>query len=159
MTEEPAETDAGACAHRTTRRGVLAGAGVVGATALLAACSADAEPGGQPGADTSRQGGGDRGDRPERAIVAVDQVPVGGGFIDTERNVVVTRPAEDDWRAFSATCTHASCLVSSVNADGINCTCHGTTFSATDGSVIRGPAPEPLPSRPIALEDGWIVSA
>lgn len=138
------------------RRRVLAGAGAVGATALLAACG---------GAQGSGQGGEPADDdaldaqRPQGAIVAVDQVPVGGGFINTEQGVVVTRLAEDQWHAFSATCTHASCLVSSVSSSGIVCTCHGSTFSPTDGSVLGGPASSPLPAKAVSVRDGWVVSA
>ena len=155
MSVDPVETDAQAGAPGKTRRRVLAAAGAAGAAALLAACGSETPAEGQTGTGS----GGEEGDRPEGAIVAVDQVPVGGGFIDPDRGVVVTRPAEDQWRAFSATCTHASCLVSSVSSSGIVCTCHGSTFSTTDGSVVGGPAPAPLPAKEVAVADGWVVSA
>jgi cytochrome b6-f complex iron-sulfur subunit len=43
------------------------------------------------------------------------------------------------WRAFSATCTHLPCTVEFVSSE-LYCPCHGATFSATNGSVTRGPA-------------------
>lgn len=174
MTDHPVHTDPRPEARGATRRELLAGAGVVGASALLAACGPEtatgygrestgggqAAPGGPPSTGSPAEGGGDTGpEGGDAAIVAVDDVPVGGGYIDAERDVVVTRPGEDEWRAFSATCTHAGCPVTSV-ADGmINCNCHVSSFSATDGSVLSGPAPAPLPAREITVEDGWVTLA
>ncbi len=43
------------------------------------------------------------------------------------------------WRAFSATCTHRVCTVEFQGSE-LYCPCHGATFSATNGSVTRGPA-------------------
>ena len=43
------------------------------------------------------------------------------------------------WKAFSATCTHRPCTVEFTSSE-IYCPCHGATFSATNGSVTRGPA-------------------
>lgn len=48
------------------------------------------------------------------------------------------------WRAFSAICTHAGCLVS-FTGSSIYCPCHAGYFSPTNGSVQRGPPPSPLP--------------
>lgn len=33
----------------------------------------------------------------------------------------------------------------------INCQCHGSKFSATDGSVVGGPAPSPLPTEELTV--------
>jgi Rieske Fe-S protein len=47
----------------------------------------------------------------------------------------------------------------------IHCPCHGSTFSAVDGSVISGPASSDLPSEPISVEgqdiavDGEVVGS
>ena len=57
--------------------------------------------------------------------------------------VVVTQPSEGVFTGFSAICTHQGCLVTSV-ADGvIDCPCHGSAFSISDGAVLSGPAPPP----------------
>ena len=58
--------------------------------------------------------------------------------------VVVTQPTAGTYKGFSAVCTHRGCTVGKV-ADGvISCPCHGSEFSATDGSVKQGPASKPL---------------
>jgi cytochrome b6-f complex iron-sulfur subunit len=43
------------------------------------------------------------------------------------------------WKAFNATCTHRPCTVDYQSSE-IYCPCHGATFSASNGSVTRGPA-------------------
>lgn len=48
------------------------------------------------------------------------------------------------WKAFSATCTHAPCTVQYGGAQ-IQCPCHGGTFNPSNGSVTSGPPPTPLP--------------
>lgn len=49
------------------------------------------------------------------------------------------------WKAFSATCTHQPCTVGYSSGSSIRCPCHGATFSTSNGSVLGGPAPRPLP--------------
>jgi Rieske Fe-S protein len=49
------------------------------------------------------------------------------------------------WKAFSATCTHQPCTVQYSGASSIRCPCHSATFSTSNGSVLGGPAPKPLP--------------
>jgi Rieske Fe-S protein len=84
---------------------------------------------------------------------------VGGGAIFADRQVVVTQPTAGQFKAFSSTCTHEGCTVSQVSDGTINCPCHGSRFSATDGSVVRGPAESPLPAKNIQVEGDSIVLA
>jgi Rieske Fe-S protein len=82
---------------------------------------------------------------------------VGGGVIGG--GVVVTQPTEGEFRGFSSTCTHQGCTVASV-ADGvISCPCHGSRFSAEDGSVDNGPATAPLPEVAVSVEGENVVRA
>jgi len=58
------------------------------------------------------------------------------------------------WKAFSATCTHAACTVQYASGSPIYCPCHGATFSTSDGSVLGGPAPSPLPEFGVQIQGG-----
>jgi nitrite reductase/ring-hydroxylating ferredoxin subunit len=78
--------------------------------------------------------------------VATADVPVGGGVILASRNVVVTQPKKGEFEGFSATCTHAGCTLASVASGTINCGCHGSQFSITDGSNVAGPSGTPAGS-------------
>lgn len=114
------------------RRDVLKAGAVVGGIAVggaaLVSCSAaeDVEAGVESMGATS--------------TVTVSQIPVAGGYIAEEPPVVLTQPVEGDIKAFTAICPHAGCLVNEVINNEIICPCHGSRFSATDGSVISGPA-------------------
>lgn len=58
--------------------------------------------------------------------------------------VIVIRVAEDDFRAFSAVCTHLACIVSyRPEKRLIWCYCHDGVFDLT-GKNIGGPPPRPL---------------
>jgi len=62
---------------------------------------------------------------------------------------VLTQPEAGSILAFSTTCTHQGCSVSTVADGTINCPCHGSRYRITDGSVARGPAQKPL--APVAI--------
>jgi len=62
------------------------------------------------------------------------------------QNVVVTQPKKGTFEGFSATCTHQGCTLASVAAGTINCGCHGSQFSITDGSNVAGPSGSPAGS-------------
>lgn len=62
--------------------------------------------------------------------------------------------------AFSAICTHLGCtvLTTLTNEGDIPCPCHGSVFDPANGAaVIAGPAPRPLPSLPIKIQDDGTV--
>lgn len=90
-------------------------------------------------------------------VAAVADIPVGGGTVFRERDLVVTQPAAGRFAAFSATCTHQGCAVNAVAEGVIVCPCHGATFAVADGAPVDGPATRPLPTRAIRVEDGSIV--
>lgn len=144
------------------RRTVVAAAGAAGLAAALTACGgsddasdSSAGSGASSGPQDNNQtgsggsGGGDNAAGAELAAVA--DIPEGGGKVFADSKVVVTQPTAGEFKAFSATCTHQGCAVKSV-ADGvINCPCHNSNFSITDGSVQGGPATAPLPSVEITV--------
>jgi Rieske Fe-S protein len=76
---------------------------------------------------------------------------VGGGIVLASSRVVVTQPLAGTFKAFSAVCTHQGCIVGDVTANRISCPCHGSVFSATDGSVVSSPATSPLPELHVAV--------
>jgi Rieske Fe-S protein len=134
----------------TSRRAMLAGAGAAGVVVTLAACGSSS--GGSTAGSTP--GGGGAGG----AIKAAD-VPVGGGKIFKDQDLVVTQPAAGQFKAFTATCTHAGCPVSSVSDGTINCNCHGSRYSVEDGSVKNGPATKGLTPKTVTVSgDSLTVS-
>jgi Rieske Fe-S protein len=88
---------------------------------------------------------------------AASEIPVGGGKIYTSAKVVVTQPTSGQYKAFSAVCTHVGCIMSQVANGTIDCPCHGSEFKITNGAVVTGPAPSPLPSKRITVTDGKVV--
>jgi Rieske Fe-S protein len=73
-------------------------------------------------------------------------IPVGSGKIFAEAQTVITQPKSGQFKAFTAICTHQQCTVADVTTT-INCNCHGSKFSITDGSVVNGPAQLPLAAK------------
>ncbi|MFF8556052.1 Rieske (2Fe-2S) protein [Streptomyces sp. NPDC015501] len=133
------------------RRAVLA-AGAAGTAALATGCgSSGGDGGGDAGSPPPSDGGAE--------LARTADVPVGGGTVLKERKIVVTQPTEGEFKAFSAVCTHASCLVSTVSDGAIGCPCHGSRFSITDAAVEAGPATRPLPAVRISVSGGAIRRA
>jgi len=82
---------------------------------------------------------------------------VGGGEVLSDQKIVVTQPKAGTFAAFTAVCTHLGCLVDSVSGGTINCPCHGSKFSITNGSVVNGPASSPLAPIGIKVQGKNIV--
>ncbi len=78
-------------------------------------------------------------------------IPVGGGTIFADAQAVITQPTAGQFKAFTSICTHAGCPVFDVT-DTINCNCHGSKFSITDGSVVNPPATNPLAAKDVAVD-------
>jgi Rieske Fe-S protein len=93
------------------------------------------------------------------ALALTSEVPLGGGKILTDKKIVITQPRGGSFEAFTAVCTHQGCIVSSVSGGTINCPCHGSKFSVTNGSVVNGPAASPLAPVSIKVEGTSIVLA
>ncbi|WP_281898237.1 Rieske (2Fe-2S) protein [Phytohabitans aurantiacus] len=141
------------------RRTVLA-AGAVGTVGLVAACGSDDSGDSastSSGSTTptaaapSASSSADSGSTGSNALASTSEIPVGSGKIFEDEKVVITQPTEGDFKCFSAVCTHQGCLVSKVDSDAITCTCHQSTFSLKDGSVLGGPAKSALPAADITV--------
>ncbi|MFJ8005004.1 Rieske (2Fe-2S) protein [Streptomyces fagopyri] len=138
------------------RRTVL---GTGGAAALLVGCSKYGDSGGSsqvsapPATSVSPPASGAAGGT---ELARTSDIPVGGGKIFKDRKVVVTQPTKDEFKAFSAICTHQGCTVSTVADGTIDCPCHGSRFRIADASVAAGPATRPLPAEKITVEGNSI---
>ncbi len=142
----------------TTRRSVLAAAGAASAAVTLAACGGQDSAGdqekntGEGGGDDGGEGGG----AAKGVLGKVADIPEGGGKVFKEQKIVVTRPSADEYKAFSAVCTHQGCAVKEVADGTINCPCHNSKFDISDGSVKAGPAKSPLPGQKVSVKGGEI---
>ncbi|MDQ4007871.1 MAG: Rieske (2Fe-2S) protein [Actinomycetota bacterium] len=139
------------------RRTVLRGVAVTGAFgasgSLLAGCGGGADGSGASGG--SAAGGAAAG----KELGPASEVPVGGGKIYTEQQVVVTQPSKGEFKAFSSICQHQGCPVASVSDGTINCDCHGSKYKIEDGSVVTGPATRGLPKMQVEVDGGDITLA
>jgi nitrite reductase/ring-hydroxylating ferredoxin subunit len=122
-----------------TRRTILV---ATGAAALTAGCS---EYGNESGSSKDSAGS------PGQELATTADIPVGGGKIFKDEQVVVTQPKEGEFKAFTSICTHQQCPVANVKGGTINCTCHGSKFNITDGSVANPPATRPLAEKKITV--------
>ncbi|MBV2151475.1 Rieske (2Fe-2S) protein [Kitasatospora sp. SUK 42] len=130
----------------TSRRTLLCGAAAVlaaGGTVAVTGCSSSAS---SSGSSSAPKGPVDLG--------PASAVPEGGGKVFREQKIVVTQPTAGQYKAFSAKCTHAGCIVDQVKKEQIQCPCHGSRFAIADGAVQDGPAPSPLPAYTVTVEDG-----
>jgi len=165
-----------------TRRGMLAGVGLVGLAGAITACgaagSSSSAAAAGPAASSASGGGGattatsaapvasaptgsqassspgssgSAGGVAAGALSGTGAIPVGGGKIFPSQLVVVTQPSAGQFKAFSAVCTHMGCTVSQIANGRIDCPCHGSEYSITDGAVLAGPAPKPLPAKQIKV--------
>jgi Rieske Fe-S protein len=128
------------------RRSIMKAAALVvvpvAGVGTVAACSSNSSSDKSSTSSSSNGAAGSSGGGSGNGSVSVPSasVPVGGGYVDKNNLVVVTQPQAGEYKAFSAVCTHQGCTVGNVSNNQIQCPCHGSIFSAKDGSVVNGPA-------------------
>jgi Rieske Fe-S protein len=152
----------------SSRRNLLAYAGAACAAALSGCTTYNANNGGIAGSQPAQassttaagaSGSGAASSAGPAALASTSDVPVGGGAILTDKKIVITQPQAGKFEAFTAVCTHQGCIVNSVSGGTINCPCHGSKFSITNGSVVNGPAPSPLAPVSIKVQGTSILQA
>jgi Rieske Fe-S protein len=160
-------------ALRPTRRTVLTAAAATGAAGVLGACGGDGSSDTASGADATTAAPETTTATPTtsptqqaqspatsaEALAKVSDVAVGAGVVNDSAKVVVTQPTQGQFKGFTAVCTHQGCLVDRVQNNVIFCPCHGSQYSAEDGSVISPPAPAPLSAVAVKVEGDSVVRA
>ncbi|MEU8764022.1 Rieske (2Fe-2S) protein [Streptomyces sp. NPDC048659] len=134
------------------RSALLAGGAVLASVSAVSGCG-----GGSGGGDGGT--GGTGGTSSAGPLARTADIPVGGGTVFKDAQIVVTQPSAGVFKAFSAVCTHQGCLVDRVADGTIDCPCHGSKYRVADGTVAAGPAPRPLPEEPINVSAGAITLA
>jgi Rieske Fe-S protein len=139
-----------------SRRTVIMNAGLAAAAiAGLSSCTNYATaPVAEPSAAATS--GGATGGASQELTAKVADIPLGSGKIFPDAQTVITQPKNGEFKAFSAVCTHQGCIVANVT-NTINCDCHGSKYSITDGSVVNPPAPKPLPPKTIKVDGNTLT--
>ena len=144
--------------NETSRR-VLVG-GLLGLP-VLAACGAEDSGGGssseEGGSEGSSGQGSGGGGSTSGALGKTSDVPVGGARIYADEKVVVSQPSAGQFKAFSNVCTHRQCAITKLDGAEIECGCHGSRFKVEDGSVVDGPASDPLEERTVTVQGEDLV--
>ena len=112
-----------------------------------------------PRPHTGGENANGNGNAPGDVLASTSDIPVGGGKILADKKIVITQPHAGTFDAFTAVCTHLGCIVGTVSGGTINCPCHGSKFSITNGSVVNGPATSPLAPVNIKVQGTSIIQA
>jgi cytochrome b6-f complex iron-sulfur subunit len=93
-------------------------------------------------------------------VARVGEIPLNSAKIVKMglKPVIVVRTETDEYRAFSATCTHLGCTVEYRGDRGgyFHCNCHGGEYDLS-GKNISGPPPRPLTPYRISIDSGNII--
>lgn len=141
---------------------MLAATGAVASGLVLGGCGGDAAETAasvsdavQGATDAASTAVGEASDAVSQLAATAD-VPVGGGRVIERAQVVLTQPAEGEFKAFSAVCPHQGCLVTDVRDGAIVCPCHGSQFDIATGDVIGGPATSGLAEKQVTVSGDGI---
>ncbi|MCW2812802.1 MAG: hypothetical protein JWN84_257 [Nocardioides sp.] len=138
-------------AFRPSRRIVFQGLGALGVAAALAGCGGGSDDGGSGVGGAAPEAGA--------ALATTAEVPVGGGIVLPDANLVITQPTEGEFKAFLASCTHSGTQVNEVDGAEIVCPNHGSRFAIADGAALKPPASSPLESFAITVDGDNLVAA
>jgi arsenite oxidase small subunit len=86
----------------------------------------------------------------------------------TDRPAVLIHLASGDFVAYDAICTHLGCQIHfdeqpikgwESKKDNLFCACHGGVFDPTNGDVLAGPPPRPMPKVKLEIDANGDVYA
>jgi thiosulfate dehydrogenase [quinone] large subunit len=157
------------------RRRLVLGAGAVGGMALLTGAAAAVAAAAAHGRRASSAAPGPSSPSPAptkthrsqrqqptqpsgRVIAQAAQVAPGSAVSFTDNSgtpALLVHETSGEFRAFSAVCTHAGCLVGYQSGDFF-CPCHGGRYSGLTGAVIAGPPPTPLQQVQVSVSNGEV---
>lgn len=94
----------------------------------------------------------------ERFVCKTSDVPLGGTHpFQVEGSkipFILIHLNDGSFRAYEQKCTHLMCAVFyAPDKDKIACPCHNAYFDATDGTVLAGPPPRPLPHLEVIIRN------
>jgi Rieske Fe-S protein len=100
---------------------------------------------------------------PRQTVARLGEIPVGGVKLFTypskDDHCILVRTSDNEYVSYSQKCTHLSCAVYYSQEDNrLECPCHNGFFSVTDGTVLQGPPPRPLPRIVLESRGGELVA-
>jgi len=109
---------------------------------------------------------------PRTKIANASAVPVGESVLFTyphkDRPAVLIHLMTGDFVAYDAFCTHLGCQIHfdketikgwEDRKDNLFCACHGAVFDPTNGAVLAGPPPRPMPKIKLELDTNGDIHA
>lgn len=95
------------------------------------------------------------------AVAALDELRPGFVTVrEVEGRSIVLARVDDQVTVWDGTCPHAEFHFGPMRLRRgceLECPMHGARFDVTDGSVLKGPATDPLEPIPSRIEDGTVL--
>lgn len=109
---------------------------------------------------------------PRMKVANSSEVQAGSSVLFTyphrDRPAVLIHLASGDFVAYDAICTHLGCQVHfdqepikgwENRKDSLFCPCHGAVFDPSNGAVLAGPPPRPMPKIKLEIEPNGDIYA
>lgn len=104
-----------------------------------------------------------RGQPAIKRVASLDEIPVGGvatfAYPETHDRCLLVRVSDTAFVAYSQECTHLSCAVRPLVAEGrLQCPCHEGLFDLATGRPLAGPPRRPLSLVRVEIRDRQIFA-
>ena len=109
---------------------------------------------------------------PRTKIANNSEVAAGDSLLflypSNDRPAVLIHLASGDFVAYDAVCTHLGCQIHfdkepikgwENKKDNLFCACHGAVFDPTNGGVVSGPPPRPMPKIKLEIDTNGDIYA